>query len=208
MQYEILEGSLPYVIAKLNKGESVYTETKSVKWMSENIMSYDDLEGDFLSGIKTMVLGDMMEKWEFTSYDDGEQICFESSIPGKIIPVEINTETNIIVQKNALLFLQSNVDSSMYLFKRLGKGYFSKEGIMMNKLSGKGLAFINVRDNLEEIELSSGQELKVDISKVTMFEENLNIDIEVMNDFTIMATFTGTGKIYLQTKSFENVSNQ
>ena len=67
-------------------------------------------------------------------------IAFGSSFPGKILPVEISSGRELILQKRAFLASEAGVSLSIHFRKHMGAGFFGGEGFIMQKLSGSGTA--------------------------------------------------------------------
>lgn len=71
-------------------------------------------------------------------------IAFASSFPGTILPFEIEPGNEIIAQKKAFLAATEGVQLSTVFNKKIGAGLFGGEGFIMQKLSGDGLAFLEI----------------------------------------------------------------
>ena len=71
-------------------------------------------------------------------------IAFASSFPGKIVAHEVAPGREIVVQKSGFLAAESGVDLSIFFQKRIGSGIFGGEGFIMQKLSGRGMAFLEL----------------------------------------------------------------
>lgn len=216
MRYEIDGGNLPYVTVKLNSGESVYTESGAMAWMSDNIKMDTNMKGGLFGGVKRVFSGESLFVVNFTSHGEGEEIGFVSSFPGSILPVDLSGGKSIIVQKRAFLFAESGVDFSIYFQKRLGTGFFGGEGFIMQRFSGDGIVFLEIDGSLKEVNLQPGQKIKVDTGHVVMFEEGVHMDVETVKGFKniffggeglFLTTLTGPGKVYLQSMPMSNFAN-
>ncbi|MCQ4808284.1 AIM24 family protein, partial [Intestinimonas massiliensis] len=73
------------------------------------------------------------------------------------IPVFHADGRSMIVQKSAFLASEEGVELSMHFQKKLGSGIFGGEGFIMQKLSGNGIAFIEIDGHAAEYDLSAGQ---------------------------------------------------
>ena len=130
------------------------------------------------------------------------------SFPGKIIPLELAEGQSIIVQKDAFMCADKSVDMDMHFRKKLGAGFFGGEGFILQRLTGPGLAFVELDGEVVEYDLQPGQLLKVDTGHVAMFEPTVDFDITMLKGFRnilfggeglFLATLRGPGKVYLQT---------
>ena len=104
---------------------------------------------------------------------------------------------------------------SMHFNKKLGAGLFGGEGFILQKLSGRGMAFAEVDGELVEYTLGPGQQMIVDTGNVLGFERTVAIDIQqvkgLKNKFFggegfFNTVLTGPGKIWLQTMPISGVA--
>lgn len=119
------------------------------------------------------------------------------------------------MQKAAFLASEPGVQLSMHFNKKLGAGFFGGEGFIMQKLSGRGMAFAEVDGELVEYTLGPGQQMIVDTGNVLGFERTVTIDIQqvkgLKNKFFggegfFNTVLTGPGKIWLQTMPISGVA--
>ena len=104
-------------------------------------------------------------------------IAFSSSFPGEIKALEISAGRAMIVQKSAFLASEEGVELSMYFQKKLGGGLFGGEGFVMQKLSGNGIAFVEIDGSAIEYQLDVGQEIVVSTGYLAAMEESCTMDI-------------------------------
>ena len=213
MKYEIKGGTFPVVICTLDGGEQMITEKGSMVWMSPN-MGMETKGGGIGKMFSKAFSGESMFQNIYTANGNG-MIAFGSSFPGKIVPVEITPGKNFIVQKSGFLASEIGVDLSIFFNKKVGAGFFGGEGFIMQKLSGNGIAFIEVDGDLVEYELQPGQEIIVDTGNVLGFDDTVSIDIQQVKGVkNIMfggeglfnTKLTGPGKIWLQTMPISGVA--
>lgn len=142
-------------------------------------------------------------------------IAFGSSFPGKILPVEISSGRELILQKRAFLASEAGVSLSIHFRKHMGAGFFGGEGFIMQRLSGAGMAFVEIDGELIEYELRAGEQMVVDTGNVAGFASTVSIDIQqvpgLKNKFLggeglFNTTLTGPGKIWLQTMPISGVA--
>ena len=213
MKYEIKGGAFPVVVCELTDGERMITEKGSMVWMTPN-MEMETTGGGIGKMFSKAFSGESMFQNIYTARGAG-MITFGSSFPGKILPVEIMPGRELIVQKNAFLASEAGVDLSIHFNKKLGAGFFGGEGFIMQRLSGAGMAFIEIDGELVEYDLAPGQKMVIDTGNVAGFEPTVSIEIQqvpgLKNKFLggeglFNTTLTGPGKIWLQTMPISNVA--
>lgn len=214
MRYEIKGGVFPIVVCYLENGEKMITEKGSMVWQSPNIKM--ETSGGGLGKMFSKALsGESMFQNIYTAQGGPGMITFGSSFPGKILPVEIAPGREIILQKKAFLASESSVQLDIHFNKKLGAGFFGGEGFIMQKLSGKGMAFAEIDGELVEYDLAPGEQMIVDTGNVAGFEPGVSIDIRQVagiknkllgGEGFFNTVLTGPGKIWLQTMPVSGVA--
>ncbi|HIX10614.1 MAG TPA: TIGR00266 family protein [Candidatus Agathobaculum pullistercoris] len=213
MKYEIKGGAFPVVVCELTDGEQMITEKGSMVWMTPN-MVMETTGGGIGKMFSKAFSGESMFQNIYTARGAG-MITFGSSFPGKILPLQIAPGREMIVQKNAFLASEAGVELSIHFNKKLGAGFFGGEGFIMQRLSGSGMAFIEIDGELVEYDLAPGQKMVIDTGNVAGFEPTVSIEIQqvpgLKNKFLggeglFNTTLTGPGKIWLQTMPISNVA--
>lgn len=214
MKYEIKGGAFPIVVCNLTKGEQMITERGSMVWMTPNI-NMETAGGGIGKMFSKALSGESMFQNIYTAMGDG-MITFGSSFPGKIVAVEIQPGRNFIVQKSAFLAAEKGVELSIHFNKKAGAGFFGGEGFIMQKLSGRGIAFVEIDGDLVEYELAAGEKMIVDTGNVAGFDSTVSIDIQTVSgvknvifggEGLFNTVLTGPGRIWLQTMPVVNVAN-
>lgn len=213
MRYEIKGGNFPVVECQLENGEQMITEKGSMVWMSPNI--HMETSGGGLGKMFAKAFsGESMFQNIYTAKENG-MIAFGSSFPGQIKAVEISRGQEMIVQKSAFLAAQPGVEISIQFSKKLGVGLFGGEGFIMQRLSGNGIAFVEIDGELVEYELQSGQQIIVDSGNVAGYSVGVQMDIKQVPGLKNMflggegifnTVLTGPGKVWLQTMPISNVA--
>lgn len=213
MKYEIKGGAFPVVVCELTDGERMITEKGSMVWMTPN-MEMETTGGGIGKMFSKAFSGESMFQNIYTARGAG-MIAFGSSFPGKILPLQIAPGREMIVQKNAFLASEAGVELSIHFNKKLGAGFFGGEGFIMQRLSGSGMAFLEIDGELVEYDLAPGQKMVIDTGNVAGFEPTVSIDIQQVpglknkllgGEGLFNTTLTGPGKIWLQTMPISNVA--
>lgn len=207
MKYEIKGGSFPVVVCNLDKGEKMITESGAMVWQTPGI-KMETSGGGLGKMFSKAFSGENIFQNFYTAEADNVTIAFGSSFPGSIVPMEIGPDKQFIVQKKAFLASTAGVELSIHFNKKLSSGLFGGEGFIMQKLSGNGMAFVEIDGDLMEYDLAPGQELIVDTSYVAGFQTTVSMDIRqvpgLKNKFfggegLFNTHLTGPGKVWVQT---------
>ena len=206
MQYEIFGGNLPAVTLKLNQNESIYTQSGGMSWMSGSIKMETNMKGGLLKGLGRMLTGDSLFMATYLATADNQEITIASSFPGAIVALDVS-RGDVIVQKSAFLCAQPQVTASIHTVKGLA-GLFGGEGFLLQKLTGSGIAFIEIDGAVCEKNLSPGELLIVDTGNIAAYEAGIQYEVTRVKGFAnalfggeglINTKLTGPGKVWLQT---------
>jgi uncharacterized protein (TIGR00266 family) len=215
MKYEIVGEPLPVVTCHVNSGETLITERGSMSWMSPNMKMETSTNGGIGKALGRMFSGDSLFQNRFTAIGGEGLIAFASSFPGSIRAIEIGPGNNMIVQKSAFLASEAGVVLSLHFQKKLGAGLFGGEGFIMQKLSGQGIAFIEIDGYAVEYILQPGQQMVLDTGYLAAMTESCTMEIHTVPGLKNMVfggegifntVVTGPGKIILQTMPVSNVA--
>lgn len=207
MKWNIKGTVLQTIHFELDKGESLFAEAGALAWMSDNIKMETHMKGGFMKSIARKFSGETFFLTKFSCVDGKGIISFANDFPGKIIPIKIEKGKEYIAQKDAFLCAEESVELSAYLRKKLGAGLFGGEGFILQRLSGKGSAFLAVSGEITMIDLKPGQMLRVDTGHIAMYEPSVDYSIQrvrgLRNIFfgregLFLATLKGPGKVWLQ----------
>lgn len=207
MQYEIKGEPTPVVICHVENGETMITESGSMVWMSPN-MEMQTTAGGFGKVFGRMFTGENLFQNRYTARGGSGMVAFASSFPGKIVAVQVSPERPVIAQKCAFLAAEEGVELSVFFQRKIGAGFFGGEGFLLQKLSGRGIAFLEVDGHGEEYFLAPGEKLIVDTGNLAYMDATCSVDIQTVKGVKNMlfggegifhTVVTGPGKVVLQT---------
>lgn len=217
ISYRIDGTTLQVVTIELEPGEIVYSESGGMSWMTGNVEMSTHSGGGLGKMLKRAISGESLFITDFFVNSGRGIVAFASEFPGKIIPFELSAGESIIVQKDAFMCAEKSVDIDMHFRKRLGTGLFGGEGFVMQRISGPGLAFIEVDGEVVEYELQAGQQLKVDTGHLAAMEATVDFDVTMLKGFRnillggeglFLASVRGPGKVWLQTMPMSKLARK
>ena len=215
MHYEIFGDTLPAVSCYLEPNECMLTERGSMSWMTPNMKMETTSNGGIGKVFGRMLSGEALFQNRYTAMGGRGMITFASSFPGNIMAFDITPEQPLIVQKAGFLASEATVELSIFFQKKLGAGFFGGEGFIMQKLSGRGTAFVEFDGNIVKYDLAAGQQLIVDTGYLAAMSATCSMDIQTVPGVKNMifggegvfnTVITGPGTVYLQTMPIPQVA--
>ena len=181
-------------------------------WMTDG-MEMQTSAGGLGKAFGRMFSGESMFQNIYTCRAGQGMIAFASSFPGSIRAVEIAPDRPVICQKSAFLAAEPGVQLSVFFQKKMGAGFFGGEGFIMQKLSGRGMAFLEIDGSAVEYDLAPGERMIVDTGNLAMVDAGCSISVESVKgvknvlfggEGLFNTVVTGPGRIVLQTMPISN----
>ena len=211
MKYRLIGSVVPAVEILLeNTGESVFTQSGGMTWMTEGIEMNTNTRGGLMKGLGRVFAGESLFMAHYTNTKPNSVIAFAAGAPGSIYTLNLNESGPMTCQKGAFLCAQDSVNLKTVLTRKLSAGFFGGEGFILQELSGSGVAFLEIDGDLVERELAPGEVLKVDTGNVVAFDSDMSYEIEMVKgakniifggEGLFLTKLTGPGKVVLQTQS-------
>ena len=144
----------------------------------------------------------------YTAQGGPGSIAFGASFPGEVRAIQVDPANPIVVQKSAFLASEMGVELSVYFNHKASGGFFGGEGFIMQKLSGQGVAFVELDGSVVEYVLEAGQQLIVDTGNLAMCDATVQITAQTVKgvknvlfggEGLFNTVVTGPGRVWLQT---------
>lgn len=211
MRYQIIGETMPVVeITFDTAGEEMYTQSGGMSWMTEGVEMSTNTKGGLMKGLGRMFAGESMFMATYRAQRPDAAIAFSSTVAGRILPVDMTVERSLICQKGAFLCAQNSVSLDVVFTKKISSGLFGGEGFILQRLSGSGMAFLEIDGDMVEKRLEPGEVLKVDTGNVVAFSPEVAYEVEMVKGLgnivfggegLFLTKLTGPGRVILQTQN-------
>jgi uncharacterized protein (TIGR00266 family) len=178
-----------------------------MSWMSSNMQMETGSGGGIGKMFGRAVAGESLFVNTYTARSGNGEIAFASTVPGQILAMDVSMRP-IVAQKTAFLAKERNVEMSIFFQKKIGAGFFGGEGFIMEKFSGKGLAFLEIGGSVVEYELGAGETMLFDTGYLAAMDITCSLDIKMNKGLGNMlfggeglfnTQVTGPGHVWVQT---------
>lgn len=218
MQYKLIGDIMPAVEVTFDApGESMYTQSGGMAWMTEGISMDSNMKGGLGKSIGRMFSGESLFMATYKAERAGSMIAFASTVAGEVLPIDVGACGGMICQKGAFLCAQETVNLKAAFTKKFAAGLFGGEGFILQDISGTGMVFLEIDGNRVEKNLAPGEVIKVDTGNVVAFEKTVTYDIETVKGLKnifmggeglFLTKLTGPGKVILQTQNFNEFAGR
>ena len=214
MRYNIEGGSLPIVEVNLDPNETIVTQGGGMIWMSPNL-KMETSSGGLGKAFSKMFSGESIFQNRYTAMGGPGFITLASSFPGSILKFDISPNAPMVVQKSGFLASSAGVELSIFFNRKFGAGFFGGEGFIMQKLSGQGIAFVEIDGYCKQYTLGPGQQLIVDTGNLAAMDATCSMDIQKVPGVKNMllggeglfnTVVTGPGRVFLQSHPISTVA--
>lgn len=216
MDYELTQGVFPSLSISLNEQEKVYAQVGAMSWMDKGIVMQTNMKGGLFRAIGRKLTGNSMFLVTFTAKRAGLCLGFASNFIGTILPVQLHGNS-VIVQKNGFLCAQSSIDIKTAFVKKLSAALWGGEGFMLQKISGKGLCFLEGSGQIFMKDLGANETIYVNTGNLLAFQDTVDYSIEIVKgvrnvlfggEGLFLTRLTGPGKVMLQTLTAQDIAGR
>lgn len=216
MKYEILHGdAFPVVQCDLQYGESLKAESDAMIAMSASLELTGNMDRNILGGLARRFLAGESFFFQTIQASRGPgRVLLGHAAPGGIIDVELDGSYGLRVQKDGFLASTPGVEVDTAV-QNLAQGLFSREGLFVLNLRGRGLVFLSSFGAIHSISLEAGEEVIIDNGHLVAWPDYMQYRIEkasngwissVISGECLVCRFTGPGVILIQTRKPEAFS--
>ena len=194
----------------LPAGEKIHSEPGAMATMTENIKLTAGLKGGVMASIKRGLGGESLIISTYEAEGSEGEISFAAGQPGDTVHYHLDDSAELYLQRGAYLANTDGVDISS---KWQGmKGFFSGEGLILLKCSGKGDLFFNSYGAILSVDVQD--EIFIDTGFIVAFESTLAYEVTILPGARpgknlksfflggegLVCRFSGKGKVWIQTR--------
>jgi uncharacterized protein (TIGR00266 family) len=211
ISYQIQGTDLQYVEVTIPPGISVLGEQGAMMYMDEKLdvqsvlgdgsQSTFGAMGRLFKAIKRSFTGESLFSSRYTNVSDKPQkVAFATASISKIVAVNLaENGGEVICQKGAYLAGEEGIETTLAFQKKLRVGFFGGEGFIMQRITGKGVVFLNASGALAEIDLLPGQNMRVDSGCLMAITSAVSYEIKYAGKLKT-SFFGGEGLFYANVK--------
>ena len=215
MQHEVKGGTTPILEITLSPGDELIAESGELAWMRGPVqlatsMGAGQQKSGFLGAAKRAIGGGTFFMTSYKVETGTGSVVFAAKAPGEIKPVQVGGGQEYVVHRHGFVCCEPGVELNLHMQQKLGAGLFGGAGFILQRLSGQGLAFVEMTGDVVEIDLTVGDELRVHPGHVALFDASISVELTTVpgiknkvfgGDGLFLARLTGQGKVWLQSIS-------
>jgi len=212
MRNQIVGTTMPVLEFTLDPNDSIISEAGELSWMGRSIQMTTHTQlaggGGILGALKRVAGGGTLFMTEYRAVGSPGELAFATKLPGHIVPVEVGAGHEYMIHRHGFLCATPQVQIGVGFQQSLGAGIFGGSGLVLQRVSGQGTAWIELSGELIVKDLQPGELLRVHPGHVGAFQSSVNFQITTIpgiknlifgGDGIFLAALTGPGRVWLQT---------
>ncbi len=217
MKYAISGTVMQTLEIGLEPGETVYSQTAAMAWMTDGVRMHTNTGGGLFAGLKRSLTGGSFFVTEFTSEGGRASVAFAPRFPGSIIAYPLAPGQSLICRKETFLCAERGVSLELAWQQRIGAGFFGGAGFILQRVTGPGLVFLDLSGEVVNKDLAVGERLYVHAGHVGVHDPSVSFDIQMVPGFRnilfggeglFLACLTGPGRVHLQSMPILNLAEE
>jgi uncharacterized protein (TIGR00266 family) len=221
MQSRILGTTMPVLEFALGPNDAIISEAGELSWMSVSVQMTTHTQmgggGGFFGALKRVAGGGSLFMTEYRAVGAQGEVAFATRVPGHIVPVDVSANQEYLVHRHGFLCATANVNLGVGFQQSLGAGIFGGDGFLLQKLSGQGVAWLELSGEVIVKDLAPGEMLRVHPGHVGAFQTSVAFQITRIpgiknmifgGDGIFLAALTGPGRVWLQTLPISRLAHQ
>jgi uncharacterized protein (TIGR00266 family) len=211
METQITGQLAPVLTVSLGKGESVIAESGELSWYGGDVKletgrSIGMSTGGLFGAAKRAMSGGTFFMTRYSTESQGF-VAFAVKAPGEIRELTLDGSRDFVVHRHGFMCCEEGIELSIFLQQKLGVGIFGREGFFLQRLAGKGRAYVELHGQVVAFKLDAGQELRVHPGHLGLFESTVSLDLTTIpgirnklfgGDGLFVALLRGPGEVWLQ----------
>ena len=217
MRFEISGTVMQTVSIDLAPGETVYSQTASMAWMTDGVQMSTNTGGGLFAGLKRSLTGGSFFVTDYTASSRGAHVAFAPRFPGAILARTLAPGESVICRKETFLCAEKSVTLALAWQQRVGAGFFGGAGFILQKVTGPGTVWLDLSGEVVTKRLGYGERLLVHAGHVGVHEPTVQFDIQMVPGFRnilfggeglFLASLTGPGEVHLQSMPILNLAEE
>jgi uncharacterized protein (AIM24 family) len=192
LEYTIQGDTLQVVRILLKPGQEVYADAGKMVYKFPEVGWASRAAG---------ILGESLFLTHFSATSPSE-VGFAGGCPGRIQAFDLTAGQSVLVERSGFICAQSTSRLDITPLHKPGAG------LVLERLTGPGTAFIHAAGDSIEFNLNPGQVIQVDAGCIVAFDESVGLDIQPAEGIQTslargaglsLAALTGPGRVVIQT---------
>lgn len=212
MQFQVKGQTTPVLEVVIAPGDAIVAESGELSWLAGDVRLETKAgagasQGGLLGAAKRAMGGGTFFMTRYTAGSGEGLVAFAAKAPGEIRELVLDGAREYAVHRHGFVCAEEGVELGIHTQQRLGAGIFGGAGFLLQRLSGRGRAFVELHGEVVPYELGPADELRVHPGHVGLFETSVSVELTTVpgirnklfgGDGLFLARLRGPGHVWLQ----------
>lgn len=222
MEFSIAGDRDPFLLVRLNQGEAVYAESGAMVSMDSRLDLVGEVRGGVLGALgRKLAAGESLFTQRVEAPRGKGEVLLAPKLPGDIQLLDVSASSQYILNDGAFLAAETTVDLNMKM-QGIGQALFGGTGgFFVVQTAGHGKLAVGGFGSVFGLSVEEGSDLIIDNEHVVAWDAKLRYSIglrtaaskgffgNIVNSATsgegIVTTFSGSGKVYVSSRNFDQL---
>lgn len=195
-QFNITEGSEPFLLVTLEKGESVYCESDAMVMMEPGLEVTGDLRGGvFQSLLRTFTTGESLFQQSIVAKHKAGDCLLAPQMNGDLAILNVGPGSGYCISDGAFVAAESGVELKAKVQSNLGSAFFGQTGgFVIMQANGVGKLCVTGSGDLLalDVDTQGDEEYIIDNGHVVAWENSLQYNIGTVNSGGLVRSLVNT----------------
>jgi uncharacterized protein (AIM24 family) len=211
MHDQLLGATQPVLSISLEPGESIVAGTGEFSWMTDSIlMSAGTDVAPAGTALRRTLTESSLPLSAYTAREVAGTIAFASRLPGTIVGIEINRDSEYLVHRRGFLAGTAGIEVSTGYRQPYRRAAPGDEEFMLRRIAGHGRAWVELSGDVVHRELPAGTSLRTHPWHIGMFSASVTVQVaevqgvqgdDLGTEASRFAVLSGPGAVWLQSMS-------
>lgn len=206
--YEIAGEIAQSATLTLAAGEKAWASRGSLVSLDDGISWHLEVPGGVGAAVGRAFAGEGLALTRLSSSKGGAHVVLAAGQPGKVIAWDLTGGGDVVCTRGSFLAATGDVEIVPTVAKRAGAALFGGAGLVLQRIKGRGIAFVHGSGDFVRHELAPGQVLQVSTGNLAAFGADVDYGIVGVkgcrnmlfgSEGLFMARLVGPGVVLTQT---------
>lgn len=206
--YDISGEIAQSVTLRLQANEKIWASRGAIVSLSDGVRWHLQVPGGVGAAVGRAFAGEGLALTRIHADRDGREVVLAAGQPGKVIAWDLERDGDVVCTRGSFLAAVGEAEIIPTVARRAGAAFFGGAGLVLQRIRGKGIAFVHGSGDFVRHDLNAGEVLQVSTGNLSAFGAKVDYGIVGVkgcrnmlfgSEGLFMARLEGPGVVLTQT---------
>ncbi len=196
------------VTLRLGRDEKIWASRGAIVSLSDGVRWKLQVPGGMGAAVGRAFAGEGLALTRIHAERPGREVVLAAGQPGKVLAWDLERDGDVVCTRGSFLAAMGEVEIIPTVARRAGAAFFGGAGLVLQRISGKGVAFVHGSGDFVRHDLAAGEVLQVSTGNLSAFGARVDYGIVGVqgcrnmlfgSEGLFMARLEGPGVVLTQT---------